>query len=98
MSMEQEYVLYLEDLEDFVADIWVDGNYADDEYETLLTFWKDKFRETTALIITDQMVADYMNDFDSADLNNSLRNLIQEGVVDVMWDADKNDFVFKAVG
>mgnify|MGYP005822870665 CR=1 FL=1 len=97
-SMEEEYVLYLEDLSEFVENLLLEGDYPDEQFENLYTFWRKKFKESGALIITDQMVADYMNDFDSADLNNSLRNLIQEGVVDVMWDADKNDFVFKAVG
>ena len=96
-SMEEEYVLYLEDLSEFVENLLLEGDYPDEQFENLYTFWRKKFKESGALIITDQMVADYMNDFDSADLNNSLRNLIQEGVVDVMWDADKNDFVFKAV-
>ena len=97
-SMEEECVLYLEDLSEFVENLLLEGDYPDEQFENLYTFWRKKFKESGALIITDQMVADYMNDFDSADLNNSLRNLIQEGVVDVMWDADKNDFVFKAVG
>tara|TARA_Y100001963_G_scaffold136550_1_gene199300 strand:+ start:378 stop:677 length:300 start_codon:yes stop_codon:yes gene_type:complete len=96
-SMEEEYVLHLEDLSEFVEEILIDGDYPDEQFTNLYTFWRKKFKESAALIVTDQMVADYMNDFDSDNLNKALRGLIKEGQVDVMWDSEKSDFVFKAV-
>ena len=96
-SMEEEYVLHLEDLSEFVEEILIEGDYPDEQFENLYTFWRKKFKESAALIVTDQMVADYMNDFDSDNLNKALRDLIKEGQVDVMWDSEKSDFVFKAV-
>jgi predicted acetyltransferase len=96
-SMEEEYVLHLEDLSDFVEEILIEGDYPDEQFTNLYTFWRKKFKESAALIVTDQMVADYMNDFDSDNLNKALRDLIKEGQVDVMWDSEKSDFVFKAV-
>lgn len=96
-SMEEEYALYLEDLSEFVEEILVEGDYPDEQFENLYTFWRKKFKESGSLIITDKMVADYMNDFDSDNLSDALRTLVEEGKVDVLWDEDKNDFVFKAV-
>lgn len=97
-SMDEEYVLYLEDLSDFVEGLIVQGGYPDDQFENLYTFWRKKFEQSAALVVTDQLVADYMNDFESDNLNNSLRVLIKQGAVDVMWDSEANDFVFKATG
>lgn len=97
-SMDEEYVLYLEDLSDFVEGLIVQGGYPDDQFENLYTFWRKKFEESGALVVTDQLVADYMNDFESDNLNNVLRVLIKQGAVDVMWDSEANDFVFKATG
>tara|TARA_R110002020_G_scaffold395188_1_gene605273 strand:- start:298 stop:600 length:303 start_codon:yes stop_codon:yes gene_type:complete len=97
-SMEEEYVLYLEDLAEFVENLLLEGDYPDEQFENLYTFWRKKFKQSGALIITDQMVADYMMDFESDNLNGALRTLIKEGKVDVMWDSEKNDFVFKATG
>jgi predicted acetyltransferase len=96
-SMEEEYVLHLEDLSDFVEEILIEGDYPDEQFENLYTFWRKKFKESAALIVSDQLIADYMNDFESDNLNKALRDLIKEGQVDVMWDSEKNDFVFKAV-
>jgi len=39
-----------------------------------------------------------MNDFESDNLSGALRTLVEEGKVEVMWDSEKNDFVFKATG
>ena len=97
-SMDEEYVLYLEDLSDFVEGLIVQGGYPDDQFENLYTFWRKKFEQSSALVVTDQLVADYMNDFESDNLNNVLRVLIKQGAVDVMWDSEANDFVFKATG
>lgn len=97
-SMEEEYILYLEDLEDFVDTMLEEGEYPEEQFENLFLFWGKKFKETSALVITDQMVADYMSDFENENLNRALRELINKGAVDVMWDSDKNDFVFKATG
>ena len=96
-SMEEEYVLYLEDLSEFVEDLLIEGDYPDEQFENLYTFWRRKFKQSGALVITDQMVSDYMMDFESDNLNGALRTLIKEEKVDVMWDSEKNDFVFKAV-
>ena len=96
-SMEEEYVLYLEDLSEFVENLLLEGEYPDEQFENLYTFWRKKFKQSGALIITDQMVADYMMDFESDNLNGALRTLIKEGKVDMMWDSEKSDFVFKAV-
>ena len=95
-SMEDEYILYLEDLEDFVDTMLDEADYPQEQFENLFLFWGKKFKETSALVITDQMVADYMSDFENENLNRALRTLIEEGKVDVMWDSEKNDFVFKA--
>jgi len=97
-SMDEEYVLYLEDLSDFVEGLIIQGGYPDEQFENLYTFWRDKFEQSAALAVTDQLVADYMNDFESDNLNNSLRVLIKQGAIDVMWDSEANDFVFKATG
>jgi len=97
-SMDEEYVLYLEDLSDFVEGLLIQGGYPDEQFENLYTFWRYKFEQSAALVVTDQLVADYMNDFESDNLNNSLRVLIKQGAVDVMWDSEANDFVFKATG
>ena len=96
-SMEEEYVLHLEDLSEFVEDLLIEGDYPDEQFTNLYTFWRKKFKESAALIVSDQLIADYMNDFESVNLNEALRELISKGVVDVMWDSEKNDFVFKAV-
>ena len=95
-SMEEEYVLHLEDLSEFVEDLLIEGDYPDQQFENLYTFWRRKFNESAALIVSDQLIADYMNDFESVNLNEALRELINKGAVDVMWDSEKNDFVFKA--
>jgi hypothetical protein len=97
-SMEEEYVLHLEDLSEFVEEILIEGDYPDEQFANLYTFWRKKFKQSAALIVSDQLVADYMNDFENGNLSDALRTLIEEGSVDVMWDSEKNDFVFKATG
>ena len=96
-SMEEEYTLHLEDLSEFVDELLIHGDYPDEEFDNLYTFWRKKFKQSAALIVSDQLIADYMNDFECTHLNDALRELINKGEVDVMWDSENNDFVFKAM-
>ena len=96
-SMEEEYVLHLEDLSDFVEEILLAAGYHVDQFTPMYTFWLKKFKESAALIISDQLITDYLSDFESESLNSALRELVKEGEVAVMWDSENNDFVFKVV-
>jgi hypothetical protein len=96
-SMDEEYAIYLEDLSDFVEGMLDYGEYPDEQFEKLYTFWRKKFKDSSALVVTDQLVADYMNDYEMNTLNNELRVLLREGKIDVMWNSEKNDFAFKVV-
>ena len=101
-SGDGSYVLYLEDLADFVEvlldDYVNDGRMegTPEEYDGLINHWITYFDKETALILDYMSIVEIMKEYEQHMLSKALRSLVKEGRVEVLWCEDKNDFVFKA--
>ena len=98
-NQPQEFVLYLEDLDDFVSNIIADGSYGypqgEGHHQKLRDHWISYFDGETALILDDESYDSIMVDYDKKGLNDALLEGVRDGIWDLYWDEDKSDFTFR---
>lgn len=95
--MDSEFVLYLEDLDDFVSEILDDLECnTPEDHEILRNHWINYFAGESALIVDDEIYDGIMLDFERNQLNEVLRNLVfVEDSVELGWDSEVSDFTFR---
>lgn len=97
-----KYELRLDELKVFCEDLLdsyeIDGllEFNQENLEKLMMHWEDYFAEGEEVItFTDEIYQQILDDFDKVIVSEHLRKLVSEGLVDVQWDDNLNDFTFK---
>lgn len=94
-----EFVLYLEDIDEFVNGVMIEENLemTPEEHELLRKHWIKEFRGESALILDDQTYTEIMNAYNDKRLSETLWDLVfNQGTVELGWCADQGDFTFKS--
>ena len=98
----EKFELRLEELKVFCEDLLdsyeIDGllEFNQANLEKLMMHWEDYFPDDEdVLIFNEEQYQNILKEFESDLLSDTLRGMVSDGLIDVEWNPEINDFVFK---